>query len=101
MGRKDCSETISCLATQRTTAFEAMVAADVMVDASSQRRQVRNDQVAFRRMQVAARRIAAQRQRDPWYCFQAERPSDNSKRTPIVLTPRVCGEIAPGRKRSP
>src|SRR5438132_6589298 len=51
--------------TQQTTAFEAMVAADVVVNASSQTWQFQNDQVALRRMQVAARRIAPQRPARP------------------------------------
>src|SRR5271157_5810376 len=61
MGRKGCGQTIIRPATQQTTAFETMVAADVVVYASSQTRHFWNNQVALCRMQVAARRIAPQR----------------------------------------
>ena len=65
IGGRGCGQTIIRLATQQTTAFEAMVAADVMVNASSQTRQFRNDQITLRRMQVAAGRIAPQRPARP------------------------------------
>ena len=61
MGGKGCGQTIIRPASQQTTAFEAMVAADVVVNTSSQTWHFRNNQVTLRRMQVAARRIAPQR----------------------------------------
>jgi hypothetical protein len=85
---------------ERAAPLEAVVAADVVVDAGLKPRQRRQDRVPLRRVPVAARGLPRRAQRDAWYSFHADSPSASSNRIATVSSAGRRGVTALGVCRS-